>query len=143
MSFRPERIGHAVRDVVSDAIATRISDPRVSRFASVTRVEMSGDLRLADVYISVMGSDADAGKTMRGLESAKGLIHGLLARALDIRQCPTVRFHLDRGLKIAAETIRQIDEALADAPTRAPDDSEASSRKDPSANRDTHDGADE
>lgn len=143
MSFRPERIGHAVRDVVSDAIATKISDPRVSRFTSVTRVEMSGDLRHANVFVSVMGTDADATKTLRGLESARGLIHGLLARALDIRQCPVVRFHLDQGLKNAARISRQIDEALADARPASPETDELSSPHRRSADPDSPDGADE
>ena len=140
MSFRLERIGHVVRDVVSDAIASKISDPRVSRFTSVTRVEMSADLRHANVYVSVMGSDADAVTTLRGLESARGMIHTRLARSLDIRQCPVVNFHLDHALKIAARTIAQINEAIADtAPAEAPETSPLGRTTNP----DSPDGVDE
>lgn len=112
MSYRPERVAHVVRDVVSEAIAGRISDPRVHRFTSVTRVEMSADLRYANVYVSVMGTDIEGRTTMKGLESAVGMIQTMLARRLDMRTCPILKFHLDRGLKIAIETIRRIDEVI-------------------------------
>jgi ribosome-binding factor A len=112
MSYRLERVAHVIREVVSDAIANRISDPRVSRFTSVTRVEMSPDLRHAQVYVSVMGEEVEGATTMKGLESARGMIQSHLAKQLDMRQCPLLRFHLDRGLKVAAEISRQIDEAL-------------------------------
>ena len=79
MSYRLERVAHVIRDVVSDAIAGHISDPRVSRFTSVTRVEMSPDLRHAQVYVSVMGDDAEGATTMKGLDSARGMIR--LAKA--------------------------------------------------------------
>jgi ribosome-binding factor A len=119
MSYRLERVGHVIRDIVSDAIANRVSDPRISRFTSVTRVEMSGDMRHAQVYVSVMGEDAEGATTMKGLESARGMIQSLVAKRLDMRQCPLVRFHLDLGLKNAARIIRQIDEALGRAPGAA------------------------
>ncbi len=105
-----------MRDVVSDAIANRVSDPRVSRFTSVTRVEVSVDLRMANVYVSVMGTEAEATTTMKGLQSARGMIQTRLARRLDMRQCPILRFHLDHGLKSAIETIRRIDQADGQAP---------------------------
>ncbi|MCG8409395.1 MAG: 30S ribosome-binding factor RbfA [Phycisphaerales bacterium] len=108
MSHRRDRLSHVVREVVSDAIANRLSDPRISRFTSVVRVEMSADLRVATIHVSVMGSDTDARTTMRGLESARGLIQSRLARQLDIRHCPSIRFHLDIGIKRAIETYQEI-----------------------------------
>lgn len=113
MSHRPAKISHVVREVVSDAIANRIWDPRVSQFTSVTRVEVSDDLRIASVYVSVMGAENKAITTMKGLESARGMIQSRVARRLDIRQCPMLRFHLDTGLKTAIETIRLMDELRA------------------------------
>ena len=109
MSHRRDRLSNVVRDVVSDAIANRLSDPRVSSFTSVTRVELTVDLRAADVHVSVMGSDATARTTMRGLKSARGMIQSQLARQLNIRHCPIIRFHLDEGIKHGIDTIRLID----------------------------------
>ena len=109
MSHRKDRLSHVVRDVVSDAIANRVSDPRISALTSVTRVEMSPDLKIADVHVSVMGSDADARTTLRGLTSARGMIQTRLARQLNIRQCPMIRFRLDNAFKGGLETLRQIE----------------------------------
>jgi len=108
MSHRRERLAHFVRDVVSDAIANRINDPRVHRFTSVTRVEISPDLRVADVHFSVMGTDSDGRTTMRGLASARGMIQTRLARQVNMRQCPALRFHLDEGIKKAIDTIEAL-----------------------------------
>lgn len=114
MAHRKERISNFIRDVVSDAIANRISDPRVHRFTSVTRVELSPDLRLANVYVSVMGTDNEGRTTIRGLESARGMIQTRLAKQINIRQCPLLRFHLDAGFKRAIDTIRALDEVVAE-----------------------------
>lgn len=102
-----------IRDVVSDCIANRLSDPRIQRFTSVTRVELSPDLRIAAVHVSVMGTAAQARTTMQGLESARGMVQTRLAKQLDLRQCPLIRFVLDEGLKKASDLIRQIDETMA------------------------------
>jgi ribosome-binding factor A len=115
MSYRLQRVAHIIRDVVSDAIANRVSDPRVHRFTSVTRVEVSTDLRFADVHVSVMGTETESQTTMKGLQSARGMIQTRLAKRLEIRQCPLLRFHLDKGIKIGIETIRTLDEVLAES----------------------------
>lgn len=128
MTHRLERIAHVVRDVVSEALVHQIADPRVSRFTSVTRVEVSGDLRFADVHVSIMGTEAEGRTTMKGLESARGMVQSRLARRIKARQCPHIRFHLDRGLKIAVQTIEKIDELMAeDAERRRVDPSSGSS----------------
>lgn len=115
MAYRMERLAAVTREVVSDAISNRLSDPRISRFTSVTRVHVSKDLLIADIYVSVMGSDSQARTTMKGLESARGLIQTRLARQLSIRQCPELRFHLDKGLKIGNETIQELDRVMSES----------------------------
>ncbi len=112
MRFRPQRIGSVVQRVVGEAISLRLSDPRISRLASVTRVQVSKDLQYADVYISVMGANSDARTTLRGLEAAHGKVQGLVADALPIRQVPIVRFHLDESIKKGFETIQLIEKSM-------------------------------
>jgi ribosome-binding factor A len=112
MRFRPERIASVVQRVVGDAIGMRLSDPRISRLASVTRVQVSRDLAYADVYVSVMGKDADARTTLRGLHAAQGKVQGLVADALPIRQVPIIRFHLDESIKKGFETILLIERSM-------------------------------
>jgi len=114
VSHRVEKIANAVRGVVSDAIQHRLSDPRISPLASVTRVAVSGDLLFANVYVSVMGTEAEQRKCLRGLHHAKGYIQTLLARRLQVRQCPRIEFFLDASIKKATEMIRVIDETMAE-----------------------------
>lgn len=116
---RPERVATIVRAVVSEAIATRLSDPRIAPLASVTRVEVSGDLEYAKVWISVLGEESVQRRTLAGLCSAAGYVQRLVGSQLSIRHCPRLSFHLDTSLKKAAETIRLIDEVTADMRRRA------------------------
>ncbi|MFH1420258.1 MAG: 30S ribosome-binding factor RbfA [Planctomycetota bacterium] len=116
MSHRLARLAHIVRHVVSDAIANRVSDPRISPFTSITRIELSTDLKFADVFVSVMASEADCQTTMKGLQSARGMIQTRLAKRLETRQCPHLRFHLDMGIKIGIETVRAMDRGSPASP---------------------------
>ena len=113
-SHRPQRVAHIIRQVVSDAIASRLSDPRIAPFSSVTRVEMSADLEHARVFVSVMGEPGTQRRTLAGLRSAAGAVQRLLARELTMRHCPHLTFELDESIKKGAETIRLINEAMAE-----------------------------
>jgi len=75
-------------------------------------VELSGDLEIATVYVSVIGDDAESRKTLAGLRHAEGHLQRLLASRLQTRHSPEVRFRLDLALKGAAETLRIIEESL-------------------------------
>lgn len=103
-----------IRVVVSDAIANKLSDPRIELMSSVTRVEVSGDLEHAKVYVSVMGEEGIRRRTIAGLQSGAGLVQRLVGRELAIRRCPRISFHLDESIKKAAEIVRLIDESLSE-----------------------------
>ena len=113
-SHRPERIANLVREVVSEAIATKLSDPRIAPFASVTRVDMSPDLEHAKVWISVLGEESVQKLTIAGLKSAAGVVQRMLAKDLTMRHCPRIHFQLDESIKRGTETIRLIDAAMAE-----------------------------
>lgn len=117
--YRPERVATIVRSVVSDAIATKLSDPRISPMSSVTRVEVSADLEYAKVWISVLGDESGQRRTLAGLCSATGYVQRLVGAELSIRHCPRLSFHLDTSLKKAAETIRLIDEVMSNTRSEA------------------------
>lgn len=108
---RLEKMASTVRAIVGEAIRDKLSDPRIQPLTSVTRVELSGDLQFAKVYISVMGEGAVARRTMAGLANAAGHIQRILAQRLTTRFCPQIRFELDESIKRAAETVRIIDES--------------------------------
>lgn len=113
-SHRPERVAHVIREVVSEAIASKLNDPRIAPFASVTRVEMSADLEHAKIWVSVMGEEPVQRRTMAGLKSAAPLVQRMVARELPLRHCPRLHFVLDESIKRGAETIRLIREAMAE-----------------------------
>lgn len=104
-SARMRRIDEALREVLSDAIATEIKDPRVG-FVTVTAVSTSSDLRHATVYVSVLGDEGVRDRSMAGLQSAHGFLQKRMARELRIKHTPTLDFayddSLDRSLRINA-----------------------------------------
>ena len=109
-SFRVEKLASTIREIVSDAIANKLHDPRISAMTSVLRVEVSGDLQVAKIQVTVMGSASEGRRTLAGLNAAGGRVQRLVARRLTIRRCPQLSFVLDDSLKKAAETVRIIDE---------------------------------
>ncbi len=105
---RPERVAALVQEQLADALTTALKDPRVG-FATITGVTVSPDCTHATVRVSVMGDDAQKGRAMEGLESARGFLRTRLARVLTLRAVPELHFVLDRGLEHAA----RIDEILS------------------------------
>ena len=100
---RMRRVDEAVKEVLSDAIAHQLKDPRVG-FVTVTAVETSADLRHARVFVSVLGEDPQRRRSMDGLESAHGFLQRRVASELRLKHTPTLQFlyddSTDRGMRI-------------------------------------------
>lgn len=103
--YRKERIASVIHQVVGEILAFQLNDPRVVPFTVITRVEMSGDVQIATIYLKVPGSDADERRMMAAVVHAQGFIQKAVAHALSVRQCPKVRFEIDRAQKIADATM--------------------------------------
>lgn len=95
---RQEKLGEQIAVEVSDLLRTRIKDPRVG-FASITHVEVSGDLRHAKIYVSVMGESEEKKSTMAALHHATGFIRHELAARLTVRFMPEIAFKLDDSIE--------------------------------------------
>ena len=109
-SRRPEQVGETIRQVVADALMRgEVRDPRIG-LVTVTRVEVSGDLSHAKVYVSPQGDDTERARAMEGLESAAGYLRSLVAKVLTTRSVPELHLEQDRGLEHAA----RIEQLLAD-----------------------------
>ncbi len=116
-------MARVVREAVSDAIANHLSDPRIEGFVSVTRVETTGDLRNADVYISIFGKgEASQNKTFAAIEHAGSRIQSLLAGKVQSKFCPVLRFHRDEKFKKTLETMKLIDEAVSELEKEEPEE---------------------
>jgi ribosome-binding factor A len=106
-SRRPEQVAETLRQVVTEALAREVRDPRVG-FVTITAVLVSGDLGHARIMVSVPGEESDKTRALEGLQSAAGFFRSRAARALSTRTVPEFHFELDKGLEHAA----RIDELL-------------------------------
>jgi ribosome-binding factor A len=104
---RQEKLGELIAAELSELIRTRVKDPRVG-FTSITRVEVSGDLRHAKVFVSVMGTSEEQEETIKGLKHAAGFLRHELATRLVLRYMPEVVFKLDSSIEEGARILALI-----------------------------------
>ena len=106
---RPERVAEEFREVLAEEIP-QLKDPRVG-FVTVTRVEVTPDLRKAIVYYTVMGKDRDHRRTRAGLTSAKAHLRSVLGQQVRMKFTPDLEFEEDVGLaqvERVTELLKQI-----------------------------------
>jgi ribosome-binding factor A len=76
-----------------------LNDPRLPTVVSITRVKVSADLSIADVYVTIMGTPGQQSAALNALKHSAGLMRTKLTKALTLRQAPFLKFHIDEGLK--------------------------------------------
>ena len=94
---RVEKIQEFIQQELSKIILTELKDPRIG-FVTVTGVEVTGDLRSAKVFVSLMGSDETKQATWTGLQHSLGFLRTEVGRRLGIRHTPELTLHLDHSL---------------------------------------------
>ena len=107
---RQEKLGELFAAELSELMRTRVKDPRVG-FASITRVEVSGDLRHAKIYVSVMGTPEEQKETMKGLSNAAGYLRHEVASRITLRYMPELTFKLDMSIEKGAHVLELIKQA--------------------------------
>ena len=95
---RPERVQEALRQEISRIVQTEMKDPRLG-FITITKVDVTRDLRFARVYFSVLGENKHKHLALKGLNSAKGYIKGLLADRVKMKFMPEIAFKIDESLE--------------------------------------------
>jgi ribosome-binding factor A len=108
-SGRMRRVDEAIRQVLGEAMAGEVKDPRVG-FVTVTEVRTSADLRHARVYISVLGDSAQRQASLEGLRSAHGFLQARVAGELRLKRTPTLEFTYDDTTDRAMRVDALIDE---------------------------------
>jgi ribosome-binding factor A len=98
---RLERVNQLVKEEISILLQRELKDPRLG-FVSVTEVETSRDLRIAKVFVSVLGDEAQWAASLAALASARGFIRNWLRQHLDLRVTPELDFRADRSMEHAA-----------------------------------------
>ena len=104
---RSDRVGALLQRELSDIIHRSLKDPRVG-FCTVGHVEVSPDLKYADVMVSVVGDKKQKQATLAGLKSASGFLRREIGNRIDLRYTPELRFALDRS----ADHLMKIDRLL-------------------------------
>mgnify|MGYP000320883294 CR=1 FL=1 len=113
-SIKNTRINGEVQRELSNIIRGEIKDPRINPLTSVVAVEVAPDLKTCKAYISVLGDEESQAKTLAGLKSAEGFIRSKLAKTVNLRNTPEIRFVLDQSIEYGVKMSKMIDEVTKD-----------------------------
>ena len=115
-SIKNTRVNMEVQRELSNIIRGGIKDPRVAPMTSVVAVEVAPDLKTCKAYISVFGDEKAQADTIRGLQSAEGYIRRELARTLNMRNTPEIRFVMDQSIEYGVMMSKKISDVTKDLP---------------------------
>jgi len=101
MSRRSERVSDLLRDEISAVLREELHDPRIGGLVTITEVDVSPDLRRADAFVSVLGTDAERAGTLEALEHARPFIKREISRRLRLRYTPDLHFIADASIERA------------------------------------------
>lgn len=96
---RTDRLNSLLKEVISEVIRKDVRNPHVTELVTVTRVNISKDLRHAKVFISVIGSEQDKIETIEALNSAAGFIAVQSSHKVVMRYFPELVFKLDDSVE--------------------------------------------
>jgi ribosome-binding factor A len=99
MSRRTEMLGSTIQRELALVILRELNDPRLTGMPSITRVRVSPDLSIADVYITVMGTAGQQSAALNALRHSAGMMRTKLSKSLTLRVAPFLKFHIDENLK--------------------------------------------
>lgn len=95
---RSARVGEEMREILAGLLRDDVKDPRIG-FVSIVKVEVSGDLRHAKIYVSVMGDEQQKKDSLKGLTSASGFLRSEVAKRMQLRYTPELHFVLDESIE--------------------------------------------
>lgn len=105
-SRRIERVAELIKREVSQLLLSGIKDDRVGvGMASVTDVQVAGDLQHAKVFVSVYGDDEARASTMAGLKSATGFVRSEIGQRIRLRRTPEIVFVEDRSIERGTQVL--------------------------------------
>jgi len=110
-------VARVIKETVSDVVTNHLSDPRIKGFVSVTEVELSSDLRNADIYLSIFGTDQNGQKnTFDAICHAKNRIQSLVVQNWPGKYCPVLKFAMDEKFKKSLKVLRLIENVARELP---------------------------
>ena len=112
-SIKNTRINMEVQRELANIIRGGIKDPRISPMTTVVAVEVAPDLKTAKAYISVLGDKEAQENTLKGLKSAEGYIRRELARSVNLRNTPEIKFVVDQSIEYGVAMSKLINDVRA------------------------------
>lgn len=109
-SVKNTRVNGEVHRVLAEIIRSEIKDPRIHPMTSVVTVEVAPDLKTCKAWISVLGDEESQKDTLAGLKSAEGYIRSLLAKKINMRNTPEIKFILDQSIAYGVSMTKKIDD---------------------------------
>ena len=109
-SIKNTRVNGEVQRELSNIIRGEIKDPRINPMTSVVAVEVAPDLKTCKAWISVLGDEKSQQDTLAGLKSAEVFIRRELARSINLRNTPEIRFVLDQSIEYGVNMSKLIDD---------------------------------
>ncbi len=140
--FRNEKVASRIRDIIGEALVHQMRDPRIAMLTSVSRVEVSSDLQVARIFLTVPGGPGNERKTMAAVQHAAGFFQRLVASQMSLRTCPELRFEIDVGARMALDTLNLIEQNRREMDAAEPDDETDGAEDSEDLPTDTRDGAD-
>ena len=122
-NFRTDRISEEVRREVDKIIREEISDPRVGGMFSVTRADVTRDLRYAKIYVSIYEEDKRK-PMMAALKKAAGFVRFHLGKRMDLRYTPEILFELDNNIEYGVHIASVIHHVIQEE-ERKPEDADS------------------
>lgn len=107
---RSERVAEEIKKAVSQIINNEIKDPRVSGLISVTKVEVTKDLRHAKIFLSIYGEESEKQKVFEGLKNAEGFIRKELAHRVRMKFFPEISFKIDESIEYGIHIYKLLEE---------------------------------
>ena len=112
MSRRTERVASTIQHELAQIMMRELTDPRLAEhMISITRVKVSPDISIADVYVTVMGTPGQQTAALNALKHSAGLMRTKLTKQLALRVAPFLKFHIDENLKKELAVLDLIDKA--------------------------------
>ena len=105
-------IGSTLQKELMTIIMRELNDPRIEGLPSITRVKVAEDLSMADVYVTIMGTEGKQTAALNALKHSAGMMRQKLQKTLPMRTVPYLRFHIDENLKKEIEVLQLIDKAV-------------------------------
>ncbi len=125
-------LGSTIQRELALIILHDLDDPRITGFPSITRVEVSPDLSIADVYVTIMGTPGAQTAALNALKHSAGMMRTRLTKALTLRVAPFIKFHIDEQLKKELNVLNLLDKVRQE-------DAERNAQQHPESTDDTTD----